>query len=287
MSNIKYSIIIPHHNTPNLLNRCVASIPARADVEVIIIDDNSDKDKQPSVNRTNVKVIYIPPEKSNGAGHARNIGIENAHGEWLLFSDADDYYVDNMLDIIDKKIEVDIDVLYYDILGKDKRAKMYQDYFATYLKTGDDTHVRFHVWTPWNKVISHKLVVNNQLRFEEVPVGNDALFALNVSKAAKKYKIIQDKLYCLTDNEGSITYKKITFDRLYAYMKVQMRINRFLEPMGLDVKFGHRLCSVGCIKHIYKEYGLYKSIKYLMYVSRHYGLWHSYKFNKELKKVNL
>lgn len=286
MNDIKYSIIIPHHNTPDLLNRCIESIPIRRDVEVIIVDDNSDEDKQPLVNKANVRVVYIPSENSKGAGHARNVGIDNAHGTWLMFSDADDYYVNNIFDIIDNKLEDDIDVLYYDIFGKDKRAIKYQEYFATYLKTGDDTHVRFHLWTPWNKVISHKLIDENRLRFEEVPVGNDALFALNVSKAAKKYRIIQDKLYCLTDNEGSITYKKITFERFYAYLKVQMRINRFLEPMGLDVKFGHRLFSIGGFKQVFNDYGLVKSLQYLMYVLRHYGLWHSYCFNKELRKIN-
>lgn len=284
MSEIKYTFIIPHHNTPDLLNRCIASIPIRSDVEVIVVDDNSDDDKRPSVKRADVRVLYVSSEESRGAGHARNIGIENAHGKWILFSDADDYYADNMLDIIDSKIENNIDVLYYDIFGKDKRAAMYQEYFSTYLRTSDDKHVRFHIWTPWNKVISYKLIIDNQLRFEEVPVGNDAIFALNVSKVATKYEIISDKLYCLTDNEGSITHKKTTFDRLYAYMKVQMKINRFFEPMGLDVKFGHRLFSIGGIKRIYKDYGLVKAFKYLMYVSFHYGLWHSYTFNKKMKK---
>lgn len=286
MNEIKYTVIIPHHNTPDLLNRCISSIPLRSDVEVIVVDDNSDDEKQPSVKRVDVKVIYISSEESRGAGHARNVGIESAHGKWILFSDADDYYADNTFDVLDSKIGSDIDVLYFDVFGKDKRATMYQEYFSTYLNTGDDTHVRFHVWTPWNKVISHRLINDNQLRFEEVPVGNDAIFALNVSKLAQKYAIISDKLYCLTDNEGSITYKKPTFDRLFAYMKVQMKINRFFEPMGLDVKFGHRLFSIGGIKHIYKDYGLIKAIQYLTYVSFHYGLWHSYMFNKEMKKIN-
>ena len=41
MSNIKYSIIIPHYNTPELLLRCVTSIPERNDIQIIVVDDNS------------------------------------------------------------------------------------------------------------------------------------------------------------------------------------------------------------------------------------------------------
>ena len=43
-----YSFIIPHKNCPNLLQRCVDSIPERDDVQVIVVDDNSDADKKPS-----------------------------------------------------------------------------------------------------------------------------------------------------------------------------------------------------------------------------------------------
>ena len=45
MSNINYSIIIPHKNIPQLLQRCLDSIPIRDDVQVIVVDDNSDTDK--------------------------------------------------------------------------------------------------------------------------------------------------------------------------------------------------------------------------------------------------
>ena len=42
MNRFKYSIIIPHKNTPALLVRCVASIPKRDDLQIVVVDDNSD-----------------------------------------------------------------------------------------------------------------------------------------------------------------------------------------------------------------------------------------------------
>ena len=58
---INYSIIIPHKNIPNLLQRCLDSIPNREDVQIIVVDDNSDPnivdfDKFPGLNRSNVEV---------------------------------------------------------------------------------------------------------------------------------------------------------------------------------------------------------------------------------------
>ena len=45
MKEINYSFIIPHKNIPDLLQRCLDSIPRREDIQIIVVDDNSDLDK--------------------------------------------------------------------------------------------------------------------------------------------------------------------------------------------------------------------------------------------------
>ena len=45
MNEINFSIIIPHKNSADLLQYCLDSIPNRDDVQVIVVDDNSDADK--------------------------------------------------------------------------------------------------------------------------------------------------------------------------------------------------------------------------------------------------
>ena len=90
-----YSIIIPHKNIPKLLQRCLDSIPQRDDVQVIIVDDNSDPsivdfEKFPGLKRKNTIVVF--DKSSKGAGHARNIGIERSNSKWLIFADADDFF---------------------------------------------------------------------------------------------------------------------------------------------------------------------------------------------------
>ena len=66
-----------HKNIPNLLQRCLDSIPNREDVQIIVVDDNSDPnivdfDKFPGLNRSNVEVIFT--KEGKGAGYARNTG---------------------------------------------------------------------------------------------------------------------------------------------------------------------------------------------------------------------
>lgn len=99
---ITYSFVIPHHNTPDLLQRLVDSIPQRDDIEIIVVDDNSDNDKKANICRSDVKIIYIDKAHTRGAGHARNIGMDAATGKWILFPDADDFYKPDFITVLDE-----------------------------------------------------------------------------------------------------------------------------------------------------------------------------------------
>lgn len=73
-----YSIIIPHKNTPRLLERCLYSIPTWDEIQIIIIDDNSNSESVdfshfPGNGRKNTEVLFT--KEGKGAGYARNIGL--------------------------------------------------------------------------------------------------------------------------------------------------------------------------------------------------------------------
>src|SRR5690606_20391341 len=108
---------IPHKNIPHLLIRCVKSIPKRQDLEIIIVDDNSDEkflDILSSLcSSENVKIIWN--EESKGAGAARNLGMSLAKGKWLLFADADDFYVSDFISVLDKYIDIDSDAVFFKV----------------------------------------------------------------------------------------------------------------------------------------------------------------------------
>lgn len=86
----KYSIIIPHYNIPDLLMRCLKSIPVMEEIEVIVVDDNSPDaatyiERYPELSRPHL--AFIRTTKGGEAGYARNVGMEHARGNWLLFAD--------------------------------------------------------------------------------------------------------------------------------------------------------------------------------------------------------
>ena len=162
---VMYSFVIPHHNTPDLLQRLVNSIPQREDIEIIVVDDNSDVDKKANVKRPDVKTIFIGKDDTKWAGHARNVGMDAAVGKWLLFADSDDFYKPNFINVLDEYKDYDFDILFFNIDSVDtvtlnpiNRGKFLQKYIEQYDGTKDhENTLRYFVYFPWCKMINHTM----------------------------------------------------------------------------------------------------------------------------------
>lgn len=102
---MKLSIIIPVYNEAKYLKRCLESVYANDDVEVIIIDDGSTDGSvdiaQRYANANHYKFIQQP---NSGVSVARNLGILHATGDYVTFLDSDDYIlphgIETMLAVI-------------------------------------------------------------------------------------------------------------------------------------------------------------------------------------------
>ena len=94
----KISIIIPVYNTEKYLHECLNSVVSQTikDVEIICIDDGSTDNSYQILQEYAEKDsrFVILQQENKGAGAARNKGIEIAKGEFLVFLDSDDYYLD-------------------------------------------------------------------------------------------------------------------------------------------------------------------------------------------------
>src|SRR5690606_20485542 len=123
-----YSIIIPHKNIPKLLERCLWSIPRRKDLQIIVVDDNSDPlivdfDNFPGLNDPAVEVYFT--KEGKGAGYARNVGLSKAEGRMLLFADADDFFNYCIHDILEEYKDCDTDIVYF------KSNSVHSEYFTS------------------------------------------------------------------------------------------------------------------------------------------------------------
>lgn len=221
MSNkIDLSIIIPHYNTPKLLKKLLNSIPIRDNIEVIVIDDKSDKKLnllKKIISSSKYKQINFLINKTDkkGAGVCRNIGLEKAKGEWLLFADSDDYFVEGFYDIIKPYFDTDNDVVYFkptsEYIDSGKMADRHK-YYAEYVeKYNEDKsmeselNLRYKFLVPWSKMIKRVLVEKNNIKFDEVIAANDVMFSTRVGYFMEKFTIDMHIIYCVTRRKGSLT----------------------------------------------------------------------------------
>lgn len=235
-----YSFIIPHKNCPDLLQRCVDSIPERDDVQVIVVDDNSDDDKKPALTeRKGLEIVLLDASHSKGAGHARNVGLKEAKGKWLLFPDADDYYKDGFLEVIDRYTGGDNDVVYFSFEYKDGNSgedlpitfKNYLDFFDGTVEGMDK--VKFLNIPPWTKMVNSSFVRRHSIGFEEVLNGNDLFFSMRVGFHANKIDVIKEPLYVYIKNEkGLSNNKKIPTEAHLCRIKHVMQLRNFYSLIG-------------------------------------------------------
>ena len=272
MNKCTFSIIIPHKNSPKLLERCLNSIPVRDDLQIIIVDDNSDESivdytRFPGIGRENLEIIFnkIPL----GAGHARNLALKVASGKWLLFADADDYYI-NLNTLLDKyKAIDDIDIVYFNCKGETdqtNRCIKYNKLIEEYIndKSIGDKRIRFNWWTPWNKLIRKDLVDRNNLQFEEVMSGNDAKFCLLASYFADKILVDPHYYYISTIQSNSITLRKKSLHEKIEQLKVMMKIWNFTYIVGApDKEYKSNIISLRIIKNLLYHHGVKGMLLYV------------------------
>lgn len=242
MNDILYSFVVPHHNSPDLLQRLINSIPQREDIEVIVVDDNSDEGKKAIVDREDVKIIYLDKDHSKGAGHARNEGLKHIHGRWTLFADADDFYKEGFLKILDDYVDADVDLVFFNIEsvdsstllpGKRNRAALHQKLIAQYDGSKYTSDVLLYQgFSPWRRMIRTDLILSNHLFFEEIPQSNDTFFSLQVSALAKSWEVDDRTVYILTFFENSITYSKTSKEKYAAVLNVLANRKFFYKKIG-------------------------------------------------------
>jgi len=200
-----YSFIIPHKNSQGLLQRCLDSIPDREDVQIIVVDDNSDVSKVdfshfPGLTRKNTVCVFN--EDGGGAGRARNIALSKAQGKWLVFADADDYFSDSLNAILDKYRDDDTtDMVFFNYCKITETNDIIQmpitRYISNYMsrRPFSEKVLRYSAWSPWSRMLKRELQVKNHVYFEETPFGNDLMFVLKATSFASKIEAEEQIVY--------------------------------------------------------------------------------------------
>jgi glycosyltransferase involved in cell wall biosynthesis len=269
---IVFSIIIPHKNTPDLLHRCLNSIPRRDDIQIIVVDDNSDEnivdfDNFPGLREKSVE-IYLT-KGSKGAGYARNVGLEHAKGKWLLFADADDFFTENAFEYIFAEVHSPHEIICFKVTScysdtykhayrgdGEATNKLIYDYNQKIKDSENNIRYKHHV--PWGKMIKRSLVQRKNIKFEEVIASNDIFFSLLIGYYACSITVVNNIIYCVTVTKGSLT-NRLNIEILTARFFVCLRYNKFLQQID------KKQYQMPIVRYVFyaRKYGIRVIVKFI------------------------
>ena len=243
MVNKIISIVIPHKNSIEKLKRLLSSIPVREDIEILVIDDGSNQDNCIDIIKNDFPNVSFMLNKTgrHNAGVARNIGLSKVSGDWILFADADDFFVPKAFDKIFSCIDSKYDCIYFsptsinENTGEiDTRHIPYLSMVQCYINNSDQDKIRYKYYVPWSKLVKRELIVKNNLRFDEIPASNDVMFSLYVGILSKKIAVYDKVIYCVTRSENSLTETRNLIN-IRSRLDAAIRYNNFIMDNRLNV----------------------------------------------------
>lgn len=243
MRNIAYSIIIPYHKVNDDLKSLIDSIykSHQSNFEVILVSDGAADISKNFQLYDNLIVLHLD-ENSRWAGAARNLGVLNCKGDYIIFADSDDYFLEGWNETISINIDNNIksDILFFLPIAKFKsglsspRANAYKKLVLdSKYNSKKDILFKFHV--PWSKVYRTDFIKSNNIKFEEIIASNDVNFSLNCALLQKNYYVSTDSYYCVVEHQHSLT-KNISKTTLESRFFAIVNYNETLDSFGYSQK---------------------------------------------------
>ena len=211
----KISVIIPVYNSEKYISRCIDSIIAQSyeNWELILVNDGSTDNSLNILNHYKQKDfrIFVYSQKNKGPGAARNLGIKNASGDYIVFIDSDDFISANYFELLSTKNE---DIVFIDIEQiDDKSRKIKSEYMSKYAVLSKDKLIRGQMTglIPWGgvrKAVRRKLIVNNNICYSKFKIGEEAIYSFLILYYAKNFSFINTPVYSYVIHDKSLSHTK-------------------------------------------------------------------------------
>ncbi|MBE6850383.1 MAG: glycosyltransferase [Ruminococcus sp.] len=284
-----FSIIIPVYNV-NLkyLEVCMQSILQQTygAFEVLLVDDGSRGECAQACDEyaqadSRVRVIH---QANQGVSMARNNGIENAKGKWIMFVDADDWIAPDACEKLAAYLQDDgCDLLLFNRIKEYankqvdcsqgfEHEKIYdfsdaetREMFCRYAMCAPRNGVR--IYFCWDKVYRREFLLANKLTFPKgIVKSEDKLFVLSCIEKAGSLKYVEDAFYHYRMNEGSVCHRysaSADADRL-AMSKLLCEIASRMDKTFGDLKNdkGYHVMMDDCMRFLFGIITDVLSLKY-------------------------
>lgn len=213
---MKISVIVPVYNVADYVEKCIQSVLGQtfSSWELILVDDGSTDNSRDLIRNYAVgdERIRVLHQENSGAGIARNKGIENAVGDYVVFLDSDDYISENYFSLLSLHDE---DVVFIDVQDVNTQGEVLKrEYMSPFKSYSIDDIIRFQMTgrLPWGgvrKAVKLRLLNEYNIRYSNHKVGEEALYSFNLLNNAKSVAFIEEPLYNYVIREDSLSHTKL------------------------------------------------------------------------------
>lgn len=239
------SIIVPVYNVEKYLYKCLRSLQAQTykQIEIILVNDGS-TDNSPNIAREfcqNDMRFRLINRPNGGLSAARNTGLANISGTYVVFVDSDDWVSPQLIESLLNNIQAcqsDFACcrLEYCNIEKGKNHIYGKPFKLLYIKGRDillDSLLVRNIPTPvWAKIYRTSFLKKNGLYFKEGIVNEDTLFTSLASMYADKVSFINQVLYYSLERPGSIS--RSSYNRLFSDMDIALKeVKIHMEERGI------------------------------------------------------
>ena len=207
----KFSLIIPVYNVEKYVKKCLDSVFKQSfkDFEVIVVNDGTKDNSMDIVRKYDVKIIE---QENQGLSEARNTGVKNAKGDYLIFIDSDDFIEKDLLKEVNKSLTNNPDIVRYQArFIKDDNITDYNEKEFTGLNGVDAFNeiAKYHYVEPaWLYAIRREYYNKNKYAFKKGAYHEDfGLLPLVIFNS----KVVNSINYCgysYIERSGSIMTNK-------------------------------------------------------------------------------
>lgn len=249
MQNILLSLIVPIYGVEAYLRRFLDSIEKNLEpgIEVILVDDGS-KDNcgkiidEFAAKRLPPRVSIVAIHKDNGGvSSARNVGLNIAKGEYVLFADPDDYFgkesIINILNII--KLYIDLDMIIFDYYEENNHQKFVLHHVETFQDGFVDKENLLEEFMYgknllghlFNKVLKKSLLKNTKFQ-ENINYMEDYAFFTDLSLKVEKIFYVSMPIYYYCYNNSGLSKILSVNDRIKAFYIIKERYEKYTNILN-------------------------------------------------------
>ncbi len=189
----KVSVIIPIYNSENFLTNCIESILNQTYkcLEIILLDDGSQDNSLEICKQYKNKDdrIVLVSKKNSGVSNTRNVGLDKATGEYIMFVDSDDYIAENYIysmvkELEDNNVDLAISGLTY---CNEKKEIIKIEKYADQKKVLKFDEIKYDLintnsFNSACKTLYKRKIINDKKFSEDIKYGEDLLFSYNALK---------------------------------------------------------------------------------------------------------